>query len=269
MIKALPFAAQESKCLEDINSPFYRDPVTRKNILPWELRVLAVRLQGIGFGDARRGIAGYYDLAKDARHEITRTEDKEERRIWKERLKDLGVRVGNALIEFGDLPAAVRQFENLRTNANEEDDVLLQTRIALLYLHLGDTTAASRYIPTPNTSLLPPLLSMAEGRYDTAIAQWQTLLEAPAHAPNTALLSQNLALCHLYTNNVVEAHALLDSLVEKGRSFHALTFNLATVYELCSEKARAKKGELAERVAKSVVGEGRKGGERVGADFKL
>ena len=57
---------------------------------------------------------------------------------------------------------------------------------------------------------------------------------------------------------------LLEGLVDQGRSFHALTFNLATVFELCCERGRERKGELVGRVESRGVG-----GERGGGDFKL
>lgn len=187
-------------------------------------------------------------------------------------MKDLGVRVGNALVETGDLAAAIRHFESLRRKDDREDE-LLKSRIALLYLRLGEVAAARRYIPsTPRTdsptssnTLIRPLLSMAEARYEDAINEWKDLTSTPKND----IATQNLAVCLLYTNHLDEAHALLDSLIDKGRSFHALTFNLATVYELRTEKARARKGELAERVAVGLVAEEGRGGERVAADFKL
>jgi len=189
-------------------------------------------------------------------------------------LKDLGVRVGNALVETGDLAAAIRHFESLRRR-DDRGDELLKSRIALLYLRLGEVAAARRYIPsTPRTdsptssnTLIRPLLSMAEARYEDAINEWKDLTSTPT--PKSDIATQNLAVCLLYTNHLDEAHALLDSLIDKGRSFHALTFNLATVYELRTEKARARKGELAERVAVGLVAEEGRGGERVAADFKL
>jgi hypothetical protein len=52
--------------------------------------------------------------------------------------------------------------------------------------------------------------------------------------------------------------------VEKNNSFHALTFNLSTIYELCTERSRALKIGLAEKVA-SMQGRG----EKVNGDFKL
>ena len=73
-----------------------------------------------------------------------------------------------------------------------------------------------------------------------------------------------------------QTSTLLTALVDAGHSFHALTFNLATVYELSSERSRAKKMELAEKVAGSMIVDGksedREGSvwaERANADFKL
>ena len=78
-------------------------------------------------------------------------------------------------------------------------------------------------------------------------------------------MTQNLAVCLFYVGKVDETVKLLEGLVDGGRSFHALTFNLATVFELCSERGRERKGELVERVAHGRVGIG----ERGAADFKL
>jgi hypothetical protein len=55
-------------------------------------------------------------------------------------------------------------------------------------------------------------------------------------------------------------------------TFHALTFNLSTIYELCTERSRALKIGLAEKVAEILTQErerGGGGGERVNGDFKL
>ncbi|KAK3167380.1 hypothetical protein OEA41_010507 [Lepraria neglecta] len=79
LINHLPFAAEESKALQDIKSPFYKDEISKKNTLPWELRVLVVRLQGVGYGDERRGVGGYYELAREARAEIKEASDEEGR----------------------------------------------------------------------------------------------------------------------------------------------------------------------------------------------
>lgn len=218
-----------------------------------------MRLQGIGYGDARRGVGGYYDLAREARAEIKSAKDAEEKEIWKERLKELGICVANALIEMGGLAAAVRHLETLRPRNGRRDD-LLEGRLALLYIHLGDIDAAQHCVtsptsPNPNTPLTP-LLSIASGAYTDAITQLRAL-------PASDITTLNLAVCLFYVGKVDETMELLEGLVERGRTFHALTFNLATVYELCSEKGRERKGELVERVA------GRAGGERGTGGFKL
>ena len=244
--------------LQDINSPFYCDEVTGKNVLPWELRVLAVRLQGSGNGDVRRGVGGYYDLATEARAEVKKAFDPEEKQTWKQRLKELGLCVANTLIEVGDVGAAARHLQSLRPR-NRKDEVL-EGRLALLYINSGNVDAARQCLSDAKTSSLKPMLSMAEGRYADAAEEWKAL-------PGSDIAKQNLAVCLLYTGKVVETLELLDQLAEKGRSFHALTFNLATLYELCSEKGSQRKEELVERVSKGI--EEREGGERGVADFKL
>ncbi len=261
---------------------------------------------------------GYYDLARDARVEARKAATDGERNLWRERLKDLGVRVGNALIEMGDLAAARRHLETLRNGTDKEGDSILDSRLALLCLQLGDVGTARRYTNAATSGdaaekstnvVLKPLLSMAEGRYEDAAAKWRALSEGQ-HA---VLATQNLAVCLLYLGRIDEVSAfpiafylyhsrqiprwkvswlkqvqtsqLLTRLVEEGHSFHALTFNLAAVYELCTERSRARKMELAEKVAGMMKlgpeegegeGEGEEGqggherwAERNNADFKL
>lgn len=67
-----------------------------------------------------------------------------------------------------------------------------------------------------------------------------------------------------------QARTILSSLVDDSHSFHALTFNLSTVYELCTDRSRALKIGLAERVAEIKISEqGMVGWEKVNGDFKL
>lgn len=56
----------------------------------------------------------------------------------------------------------------------------------------------------------------------------------------------------------------METLIEGGNAFHALTFNLSTIYELCTERSRVLKIGLAERVA-----QGQAGWEGGNGDFKL
>ncbi|KAA6416218.1 MAG: hypothetical protein FRX48_00938 [Lasallia pustulata] len=270
LINATPLAAQEAKVLEDLNSSFYRDPVTNAHVIPWELRVLAVRLQGIGYGDRRRAVMGYYDLAREARVDVAKNAG-EARQMWKGRLEDLGVRVGNALVEMGDLEGAGRHLESLRLGRSGADgDEMRRERIALLYLRIGDVAAAKRFVGEEQAGsmvgVLQPLVRMAEGRYEDAVEGWKALRAAPSTS-NPEMATQNLAVCLLYTGRLDEARSLLEKLVDEGHSFHALTFNLSTMYELCTDKSRALKTELTEKVASLDMRD--VGWEKTNVEFKL
>ncbi|KAI9675819.1 MAG: hypothetical protein M1829_003244 [Trizodia sp. TS-e1964] len=277
LINCTLLAAQEVKALEDLNSAAYRDLATNEPLVPWELRVLAVRLQGIGFGDFRRGIMGYYDLGKEARAKA-RLSTGDQKRLWTARLKDLGLRVGNALVEMGDLDCATRHMEGLvKASGSEAESQVLRGRLALLWLRLGNVSAARESAglaenlegDAEGSEVLSALCSMADGNYGDAVAQWETLL---SESEGSEMVTHNLAVCLLYMGELTRAHTLLESLIAAGHSFHGLTFNLCTIYELCSEKPRALKMQLAEKVAaRQGEGAGAGGGnfEKSNADFKL
>ncbi|KAL8862021.1 MAG: hypothetical protein Q9178_001476 [Gyalolechia marmorata] len=270
LINHTPLAAKECLALGDIHSPFYLSEDTGECILPWELRVLAVRLQTLAAGDARRGIQGYYDLAAYARRRIRGTSDSEGKIMWKDRLRDLGLRIGNALVEIGDLEAGRRHFETLiEAVTNAEEKTVLSSWVAMLCLRMGDLKEARAWISTGDDDLEPDeasliesprsakrsqsdvlkaLLNMAEGDYDNAVTEWRSLL----NGPHDVLAKQNLAVCLLYTGHLSETAQLLEELITENHAFYALTFNLATVYELSTEKARDRKMQLAERVAEGL-----------------
>ena len=220
--------------------------------------MLAVWLLGVGHGDGRRSVGGYYDLAREARAELKKVPSSEEKQTWKERLKALALYVANALIEMGDPEAAVRHLESLRPRIGKDE--VLEGRLALLYINVGNVDAARQCLSDTSASDLRPLLSMADGSYTDAVAQWKT-------SPSSDLATQNLAVCLFYTGKVDETLELLTQMVENGRSFHALTFNLATMYELCSDRASQQKEDLVRRISKGIERNG--GGERGVIDFKL
>lgn len=184
--------------------------------------MLAVRLQALKSGDARRGVQGYYDLAAYARTRIRGTSDAEVKGMWKDRLRDLGVRVGNALVEMGDLEAGRRHFETLaEATTNSEEKTALSSWVAMLCLRMGDLEGARTWThgdqeagevstidaPSPTTGqkhdVLKPLLNMAEGDYETAVTEWRSLL----NGPHNVLAKQNLAVCLLYTGHLSQVHS--------------------------------------------------------------
>ncbi|TVY27321.1 hypothetical protein LHYA1_G002961, partial [Lachnellula hyalina] len=282
-----PLAAQEVKCLEDLNSSYYRDDESGVHLVPWNLRVLAVRLQGMGYADARRGVMGFYELAREARLALTSLKKtlaisptssiSDEIALWEERLSELAIRVASALIEMQDLEGAAHFLDTSSPTSSPTQTLPpLQTQNALLYLCLGDVEAARSCIDTPTEDdaqddagkVILALAQMADGEFDACVQIWEELI-ASASTGGTdggelAMYRQNLAVCLLYLGRMDHAKEALESLIDEGNSFHALTFNLSTIYELCTERSRALKIGLAERVAGMLV-EGREGeGEGAG-----
>ena len=270
LINATALAAQEAKCLEDLSSAFYRDAETGTHIVPWELRVLTTRLLLVE-KQGSRAVMAYYDLARDARLEIGKAKG-EERAVWKARLADLGLRVANALVEMSDLIGACRHLESLRIEGQGEEK-RMRERLGLLWLRIGNLKMARRYIANegesqrgPYADLLLPLLTMAEGDYKGAANQYVAIRRSEAPLPKSSI-NQNLAVCLLYTGKIEEARSVLESLISEGFSFPTLLFNLSTIFELCTDRAKSMKIELAERLAR--VGGNEAGWERSNTDFKL
>ncbi|KAK8214413.1 hypothetical protein IWZ01DRAFT_239403 [Phyllosticta capitalensis] len=288
-------AAAEAKPLGDLSSAFYRHPLTGAHMVPWELRVLAVRLMGLGYGDWRRGVMGYYELAREARLEAIRAQETGTRQVWKNRLLELGIRVANALIEMGECEGAARHLATLNSADNGEEateigqapsgpeHARIKTMEALTWLRVGDVNAAKRSVaaspfpspPTPSTAdAAPPvdplnaLIAMSEGDYNSALTVWDALA---AQNPTDSMIAQNRAVCLLYVGRITDARDALEHVIDEAQdsssAFHALTFNLSVIYELCTEKAHDRKLDLVEKVA--AMEPSAMGWERQAADFKL
>ena len=200
LVDCTPLAAQEAKALEDLNGSFYIDPKTNLHIVPWELRVLAVRLQAIGLGDVRRGVMGLYELGKVARERI-QNGNVEERAMWRDRLRDLGVRVANVLVEMGDIEGARRHLEGLRVGS--ETDQTVAARLVLLLIKLGNVAAANAVLEEAGMEQgkFSPLIAMAEGRYEDAAGAFERLRN-DSSSSHDAMVAQNLAVCLLYTGRI-------------------------------------------------------------------
>ncbi|KAH9904098.1 hypothetical protein F4778DRAFT_770613 [Xylariomycetidae sp. FL2044] len=284
LIGAVPLAAQEAKALEDLNSVSYLDPLSGRHLVPWELRLLCVRLQTIGFGDPRRAVMSYYDLAREARAEIARAgkaRDHSALELWKARLAELGIKVAGALVEMDDLGGAAEHLRTLNTSSSGPDSGLrtrdserLAMSRALLWLHLGDVDAARRCVGNGTAGetgerVIGALADMADGEYETALGKWRALYrDMQESGIQDEMVGVNLAVCMLYTGNMVEGRDILESLVDSGQAAsHTLLFNLSTMYELCTDRAKNLKIRLAERVAERQPTA--QGWEKTNADFKL
>ncbi|XWW96114.1 hypothetical protein V2A60_004084 [Cordyceps javanica] len=271
LIDATPLAAQEVKALEDLNSVrTYVDDATGEHLVPWELRVLNVRLQALGFGDPRRAVMSYHDLAREARERISRAaarRDRPDGELWKARLQDLGIKVAGALIDMDDLPGAAHQLRGLRGRG----DARLELSRALLWLQLGDADSARECArrcaddddAETTESIILALCDMAETDHEAALAKWQALRADL----DDEMVGVNAAICLLYLGRIVEGREILEGLVDRGYSSHTLLFNLSTMYELCTDRNKALKVKLTERVA--AMDESSAGWERTNVDFKL
>ncbi|KAK3307405.1 uncharacterized protein B0T15DRAFT_530128 [Chaetomium strumarium] len=288
LIDATPLAAQEAKALGDLQSAFYYSPSSSAesqneqpqsplpqqhmtHLCPWPLRVLAVRLQAMGFGDPRRAVMSYYELAREARAKLGEAKARHEHseaEVWRQRLADLGLRVAGTLVEMDDLSGAVEHLETLKEEGRGRMGGL---RKSLLWLQLGDVEAARECVKTDDGGdeegveerVVSALCDMADGEYEVALGKWTALRKEV----DDEMVGVNLAVCLLYVGRMQEGKVLLESLVDAGRSSHTLLFNLTTMYELCTDRSRALKVRLSEKVA--AMGERADGWEKSNADFKL
>lgn len=281
-------AAQESKALEDLNSTFYyvnspagsevgstsdKDQPLSQHIMPFALRLQALRLQAIGFSDARRGVSALYDLGLECREHVASSFTTDhDRSIWVSRLEEIGIKVVNALIEMGDLDCASRTLASLKPSDPKHHSVWTM-RMVLLHLKIGHITAAERMMQDlaeteARGMWLKPMLAFAEGRYEDASLAWEQCLEADSPVEEAALINQNLAVAYLYSGHIEKTGEMMRRLLEEGNSFPGLLINLATLYELTSDRSRELKLDLANKIAKQKV-KPNMNWARTNAEFKL
>jgi tetratricopeptide (TPR) repeat protein len=272
LINEHALAAQESAVLGDLSSTFYRHPFTNAHIVPWDLRLLVVRLSALSYSEWRKGIMGYYELARECRENIVKASTPDANKAtWRSRLRDCGIRVANLLVEMGDLEGAGRHLATLSGPDDAARDISIME--TLVWLRVGDIASARRSLSlasthTPSSMLdgvLAALIQLADSEYDAATSSFHLLHE---QFPSDAMITTNLAVCLLYTGRIADAKHVLSKLVDDSPPFHSAVFNLSTVYELCTERSRDKKVQVAEKLAS------RKGGGGVGwewstAEFKL
>ena len=260
-------AAQEAKALEDLSSAFYyaglpddesvakhaaERPLPR-HIVPFALRLQALRLQAIGFSDPRRGVVSLYDLGLECREHIASTSTSDgDRQLWVVRLEEVGIRVVNALVEMGDLDCARRTLETMKPSDHGVASTWTSRR-AMLYLRMGLLTEARSLVDAqdlqhPNTRILESLIAVADNRLDDAISEL-TGPHPDAYTDLLALTKQNAAVALLYKGEIQKARSLMESLIDEHESFSTLTVNLATIHDLTSDQSRELKLALASKIA--------------------
>lgn len=185
---------------------------------------------------------------------------------WAERLRDLGLRVCDALVEMGELETATRHLDGL----SDVDADELAYRKALLRVRVGDVSGARRLAIGINDDTrrkgFEALLKVTDGDYAAAVESLQSLV---AEYPDHELFAQNAAVSLLYAGHITSSRDVLEDLASRMPMFPTLLFNLSTVYELCSERAPERKTALTEQAAARSPGPQSGGWERAAFEFKL
>lgn len=171
--------------------------------MPWDLRVLNVRLQALGFGDPRRAVMSYHELAREARARIARAaHDNSARELWKERLYDLGVRIAGALVEMEDLEGAAELLSSLR----DRGDGKMGVSRALLWLHVGNAEEARKVVRgEAGEKIVMALAEMADGDFGAALERWRELRE-DNESGEDEMVGMNMAICLLYMGKMDEVY---------------------------------------------------------------
>lgn len=269
LISKPDIAVQEAHPLIDVLS---RNPAKAKDLLPripWELRLLLVRLESIGVPDGGRGgVMSLYALANEARAHITTASAADDTKVelWKARLADLGLRVSDTLVEMGELETARRHLNTLARTSPDE----LAYRKALLLIRIGDVSGAQRcldqMVSSGSKATLDVLLLVANGESSLAVDAWRGLMDTELEH---ALAVSNATVGSIYMGNIVGALGGLERAVETLPPFPGLLFNLSTVYELCTERGLERKTALMQQLATRDLGPLCGGAERSILDFKL
>jgi hypothetical protein len=185
-------------------------------VVPWGLRVLLVRLRAIGYGDSRRAVMSYYDLARECRLGIAgalRRGDASEAEVWRERLDEIGVRVAGALVEMDDLVGA---GELLRSGLRKGScSGRLDVARALVWLQLGDVEEARGCVSGDQeggkgTGTVEALCAMADGEYEAALGIWREI--GGKEGLDDEMVGVNMAVCLLYCGRMQEVSSLYRSL---------------------------------------------------------
>lgn len=249
--------------------------------------MLIVRLAESG-----RVVSGLYGLGREARAAIRRVrrsragggggaEEEEEVKVWKGRLKGLGVAVAEALLEEGDVQGAVAVLSGLMGRDDRsagDDDAEVARMLVLAYCRMGDVVAARRVLEgamgegsaAGGMVELESIVRICEGDFEGAAKQ--ILSRENEGGEMGAGMRNNLAVTHFYQGDIGEAVRLLQGMVDgdaknEGELRRESIFNLATCFELTGENGvRERKEELVKRVGEQ--GGGALAGF-VRADFKL
>lgn len=271
LINRPDLAAHEAAALTDYLARSPPGAASVVPLIPWELRLLLVRLQSANAEDGgRRAIMSLYALTAEVRSHIRdarRSGNQQDVQTWSQRLRDLGLGVADTLVEMGELETASRHLDTL-VDAGADD---LAYRRALLRLRVGDISGAKRNIDAIQHSpsqraALNALFEFTNGKASEAIASCQS---HAGESTTDSLFASNMAVGLLYTGHITLARDIFEAVSQKQPAFPGLLFNLGTVYELCSDRAMARKADLMRTMAAKQPTPDSGGWERASFEFKM
>lgn len=270
LINRPDLAAHEAATLTDYLARSPPGAVDVLPLIPWELRLLLVRLQSANADDGgRRAVMSLYALTAEVRSQLKAARmsgDQADLQVWTTRLRELGLRVADTLVEMGELETASRHLDTL-VDVDADD---LAYRKALLKLRVGDVAGAKRNIDVlgnpSRKAALDAVFEFTNGRASEAAAVCKKHAGEDVAAP---LFASNMAVGLLYTGHIASARDVLEAVAEKQPAFGGLLFNLATVYELCSDRATERKTGLVRSMSFRQPVSDSGGWERANFEFKL
>ncbi|KAF3924647.1 hypothetical protein AA313_de0203900 [Arthrobotrys entomopaga] len=240
-------ASQEIKVFGDLTSNFYRNS-TFSHAVPWDLRVLAIRLQALGFNDWRRCLEHFYMLAKEARSEAIKNRNSPALfRMWRGRLLDVGLRVAAALLEIADVDGAERHLRSIMEEKDDLDNTMgFRLREAVLYMQLGQLdTAKTCYLANGAAEgedvdqVIEGLRLMATDDFEGAAVVWKKLVDKESgEGERRTTYLVNMAISLLYLRRLPEAQSnsnfRLQSTMDRQLAYNykSLTFNIVTLHNL-------------------------------------
>ncbi|EWC46213.1 hypothetical protein DRE_04591 [Drechslerella stenobrocha 248] len=245
-------ASQEIKIFGDLTSGFYRNSAL-VHVVPWDLRVLAIRLQALGFDDWRRCLEHFYMLAREARAEAIKHRTSPALfKLWRSRLLDLGLRIAAALVEISDLDGAERHLKALLEERDELDESggagTFRLREAVLYVQLGQLdTAKNCYLANgvgegeDVDAVIEGLRLMAIDDYEGAALLWKGLVDKESGGSENetrTIYLVNMVASLLYLRRLPEAQSTSSfkpqSTLDRqlAYSYKSLAFNIATLHNM-------------------------------------